>query len=423
MATLALGASDGGTKGNMAVTTAPDLNFDPYDVEITADPYPVLRRLRDEAPLYYNERYDFYALSRYGDVEQALKDKDTFINGKGNMLELIKADVEQPPGTLIFEDPPAHTLHRKLLSRAFTPKRVFALEPQIRAFTAACLDPLVGADGFDFVADLGAQVPMQVIGMLMGIPEADRRTVREHVDGYLRTEPGKPMRFAKGSKWKPGSKLSDIFGEYIDWRAEHPSDDVMTDLLTATFTDEQGVTRTLTRNEALLYINIVAGAGNETTNRLIGWAGKVLGDHPDQRREIAADPTLVDNTIEELLRYETSGPISARYVTKDVELHGQTVPAGSALLLLHHSANRDDRRFADPDHFDIHREIGQHLAFGHGIHFCLGASLARLEGRIVLEEVLKRFPDWEVDSANAQMAPASAVRGWQTLPVHTGSRG
>ena len=206
----------------MALTTAPDLYFDPYDVEITANPYPVLRRLREEAPLYYNERYDFYALSRYDDIERALKDKDTFINGKGNVLELIKADVEQPPGTLIFEDPPAHTLHRKLLSRAFTPKRVSALEQQIRDFTAECLDPLVGADGFDFVADLGAQVPMQVIGMLMGIPAQDRRTVREHVDGYLRTEPGQPMRFSKGSKWRPGSKLSDIFGEYIDWRAEHP---------------------------------------------------------------------------------------------------------------------------------------------------------------------------------------------------------
>jgi cytochrome P450 len=404
----------------MAVTTASDLNFDPYDLEITADPYPVLRRLRDEAPLYYNEQYDFYALSRYDDVERALKDKDTFLNRKGNVLELIKADVEQPPGTLIFEDPPAHTLHRKLLSRAFTPKRVYALEPQIRALTAECLDPLVGAGGFDFVADLGAQVPMQVIGMLMGIPEEDRRTVREHVDGYLRTEPGKPMRFAKGSKWKPGSKLSDLFGEYIDWRAEHPADDVMTDLLTATFEDEHGVTRTLTRDEALLYVNIVAGAGNETTNRLIGWAGKVLGDHPEQRREIAADPTLVDGAIEELLRYETPGPISARYVATDVELHGQTVPAGSVLLLLHHSANHDERRFPDPDRFDIHRANGPHLAFGHGIHFCLGASLARLEGRVVLEEVLTRFPDWELDRANARMAPASVVRGWQALPVHTG---
>ena len=413
---MALSATDW---GSMTVITAPGLSFDPYDVEITANPYPVLRRLRDEAPLYYNEQYDFYALSRYDDVEQALKDKDTLINGKGNVLELIKADVEQPPGTLIFEDPPAHTVHRKLLARAFTPKRVAELEPQIRAFTAECLDPLVGADGFDFIADLGAQVPMQVIGMLMGIPAKDRRAVREHVDGYLRTEPGQPMRFAKGKKWNPGSELSEIFGDYIDWRARHPSDDVMTDLLSAEFEDEHGVTRTLTRDEALLYVNIVAGAGNETTNRLIGWTGKVLGEHPDQRRQLVDDPSLVGAAIEELLRFESPGPITGRYVQRDVELHDHTVPAGSALLLLNHAANRDDRRFVDPDRFDIHRKSGQHIAFGHGIHYCLGAALARLEGRVVLEEVLKRFPDWEVDTANARMAPTSVVRGWQTLPVST----
>ena len=401
----------------MAVATTPDLNFDPYDLAITADPYPVLRRLREEAPLYYNEQYDFYALSRYDDVEGALKDKDTFINGKGNVLELIKADVSQPPGTLIFEDPPAHTIHRKLLSRAFTPKRVAELESQIRAFTAECLDPLVGEPGFDAIADLGAHVPMQVIGMLMGIPQEDRRTVREHVDGYLRTEPGKPMRFSKGSKWSPGSKLSDIYGEYIDWRAEHPSDDVMTELLTAEFEDEHGVTRTLTRDEVLLYVNIVAGAGNETTSRLIGWSIKVLADHPDQRAQIVDDPSLVHNAIEELLRYESPGPITGRYVARDVELYGQTVPAGSAMLLLNHSANRDDRRFTDPERFDIHRQVGAHLAFGHGIHFCLGASLTRLEGRVVLEEVLQRFPEWDVDIADARMAPASVVRGWETLPV------
>jgi cytochrome P450 len=403
----------------MSVTAASEVYYDPYDIAITADPYPALRRLREAAPLYYNKQYDFYALSRYEDIQRALVDKETFISGKGNLLELIKADVEQPSGTLIFEDPPVHTIHRQLLSRAFTPRRVAALEPQIRQLTAECLDPLVGADRFDFVADLGAQMPMQVIGMLMGIPVADRQTVREHVDGYLRTDPGKPMRFSKGSKWSPGSKLSAIFGDYIDWRARHPSDDVMTELLSAEFEDEHGVVRTLTRDEALLYVNIVAGAGNETTNRLIGWAGKVLADHPDQRRALADDPSLASNAIEELLRYESPGPIIGRYVARDVEIHGQTVPAGSAMLLLAHGANRDERRFEHPDRFDIHRKFGQHLAFGHGIHFCLGASLTRLEGRIAVEEVLKRFPAWEVDLPNARMAPASVVRGWEALPVLT----
>ena len=404
----------------MAVTTETAPYYDPYDVDITADPYPTLRRLREEAPLYYNERYDFYALSRYADVEAALGDRETFISGKGNVLELIKADVQQPSGTLIYEDPPAHTVHRKLVARLFSPRRVSALEPQIREFTIECLDRLAGLDRFDFIADIGAQIPMQVIGMLMGVPPEDRRTIREHVDGYLRTEPGKPMKFAKGDTWKPGRKLSAIFGDYIDWRAQHPSDDVMTELLNAEFEDEHGVTRKLTRDEILMYVNIIAGAGNETTNRLIGWSAKLLAEHPDQRRQLVEDPSLIGDAIEEVLRFDSPGPVSGRYVAKDVELHGKTVPAGSAMLLLSHSANRDDRRFPDPDLFDIHRKPTGHLAFGLGGHFCLGASLARLEGRVVLEEVLKRIPEWQVDLAHARMAPASVVRGWESLPVTVG---
>jgi cytochrome P450 len=166
-------------------------------------------------------------------------------------------------------------------------------------------------------------------------------------------------------------------------------------------------------------VSVIAGAGNETTTRLIGWAGKVLGDHPDQRRDLVEDLSLVPNAIEELLRYEPPPPHVGRYVTRDVALHGETVPAGSAMLMLVGAANRDDRRYPDGDTFDIHRSIGQHLAFGYGIHFCLGASLARLEGRIALEEILERFPEWDVDIDNAHLAPTSTVRGWETLPVVT----
>lgn len=403
----------------MTAISTSELYYDPYDIGINADPYPVLRRLRDEAPLYFNERYGFYALSRYEDLERALVDRDTFISGRGNVLELIKANTQQPPGTLIFEDPPMHTSHRALLSRVFTPKRMAALEPQIRDFTARCLDPLVGGGGFDFVADLGAQVPMRVIGMLLGIPDEDQQTIRDHVDSGLRTEPGKPMRFSEGAKWSPGSRLTEIFADYVDWRERNPSDDVMTALLTAEFEDERGVTRRLTRDEILLYINVVAGAGNETTNRLIGWAGKVLAEHPDQRHELVKDRSLVNGAIEELLRFESPGPIIARYVARDVELHGQAVPEGSAILLLVGAANRDERRFPDGDRFDIHRPPGPRLAFGYGIHYCLGAALARLEGQIVVEEVLKRFPTWDVDLDNARMASTSTVRGWESLPVFT----
>jgi cytochrome P450 len=397
----------------MTTTSANDVYFDPYDVGINTDPYPVFRRLREESPLYYNEAHDFYALSRFEDVERGLLDAATYISGRGAILELIKAGIEMPPGILIFEDPPTHTIHRRLLSRAFTARRVNELEGKIREFCARSLDPLVGAGGFDLIAELGAQMPMRTIGLLLGIPEGDQEAIRDHVDSTLRTKAGEPMQVT--SNFVTG----EMFEEYIDWRAQHPSDDIMTELLQAEFEDETGTVRRLTRDELLTYISVITGAGNETTGRLIGWTGKVLADHPDQRRELVKDRSLIPGAIEELLRFETPAPHAARYVTQDVEIHGQTVPEGSILMLLPASANHDDRRFPNGDAFDIHRDEGKPLTFGYGIHLCLGAALARLEGRVALEEVLKRFPTWEVDTDRARLAPTSTVRGWETLPVFT----
>jgi len=398
------------------MTTTTDLYYDPYDRDIDADPYPVYRRLRADAPLYYNEQHDFYAVSRFDDVQRGLVDRDTFSSSRGAVLEFIKADIEFPPGIVIFEDPPQHTVHRGLLSRVFTPRRMHALEPKVREFCARALDPLVGAGGFDFVADLGAQMPMRTIGMLLGIPEADQEAARDRADASLRTDPGKPMEVAADNIGQ-----SEFFADYIDWRATHPSDDLMTDLLQAQFEDETGTTRRLTRDEVLMYVSVLSGAGNETTNRLIGWMGKVLAEHPDQRRELVEDRSLVPNTIEELLRFEPPTPHVARFVTRDVDLHGETVPAGSAMICLSGSANRDDHKYTDADRFDVHRESGQHLTFGYGIHYCLGAALARLEGRVALDEVLTRFPEWDVDWTGAERAPTSTVRGWERLPVFTAS--
>ncbi len=396
----------------MTATETSDLTYDPYDVEIDRDPYPTFARLRDEAPLYYNEQYDFYALSRYDDVERGLVDRDTYISGRGGILEIIKAGIQMPPGILIFEDPPTHTIHRALLSRMFTPRQVTSLEPKIREFCALSLDPLVGSSGFDLIAEFGAQMPMRVISMLLGIPESDQEAVRDHTDRNLRTKPGEPQ------KVKEDFIDGTMFAEYLDWRAEHPSDDIMTQLMNAEFEDETGTRRTLRREEILTYLTVVAGAGNETTTRLIGWTGKVLADHPDQRRELVDDPSLIPNAIEELLRFETPAPHTGRYVAKPVECHGTTVPEGSAMLMLNGAANHDDRRFPDPERFDIHRDLGGHLTFGFGAHFCLGAALARLEGRVALEELLKRFPEWDVDwSQEPRLAPTSTVRGWETLPL------
>ena len=394
------------------MTTTTDLHYDPYDRAIDADPYPVYRRLRHEAPLYYNEQHDFFAVSRFDDVQRGLVERETFSSARGAVLEFIKADIEFPPGVLIFEDPPQHTTHRGLLSRVFTPRRMNALEPKVREFCARALDPLVGAGGFDFVADLGAQIPMRTIGMLLGVPETDQEVARDNADASLRTEPGGQMNVDPDNIGQ-----SEFFADYIDWRVDHPSDDLMTDLLQAEFEDETGTTRRLTRDEVLMYVSVLSSAGNETTNRLLGWMGKVLAEHPDQRRELVEDRSLVPHAIEELLRFESPTPHVARYVTTDVEIHGATVPAGSAMLCLSGSANRDDERYPEADRFDIHREVGQHLTFGYGIHYCLGAALARLEGRVALDEVLSRFSEWDVDWDNARRAPTSTVRGWDSLPV------
>jgi cytochrome P450 len=357
------------------VTTASrsDLRYDPYDFEVDRDPYPVWRRLRDERPLYYNEEYDFHALSRFDDVERCFLDWRTYISGKGSVLEAIKSGIEMPPGNILFEDPPAHDLHRGLLSRVLTPRRMLAIEPQVRAFCCTALDPLVAAGRFDFIKDLGAQMPMKTIGMLLGIPTADQEELRVDIDARMKlseadaVDPVGVATFAADD----GSR----FGAYIDWRAEHPSDDLMTDLLNAEFEDQDGIRRRLTRDEVLNYV----------------WLNCSGTRHRHQ--------------------------VQARYVTRTVEHHGETVPEGSALLLINGSANRDDRQFPDADRFDIHRSIDHHLAFGFGTHYCLGSHLARLEGRIALEEVLRRFPVWEVDWAGAVPAHTSTVRGWEALPV------
>jgi cytochrome P450 len=391
-----------------------DVYYDPYDVALNADPYPMFARIRETAPLYYNPTHDFYALSRYVDVDAALVDHETFSSARGAVLEIIQSGMEIPPGTLIFEDPPIHNIHRKLLSRIFTPRKVSALEPKIREFTSRCLDPLIGTGRFDFVRDLGALMPMRVIGMLLGIPEADQQYVAEHGDSTIRTERGGKMTENPNGVIATG----EVFASYIDWRAEHPSDDIMTELLTAEFADETGTRRRLRRDELLLYLQVIATAGSETTTRLLGWAGKVLADHPDQRRELVANRTLLSAAIEELLRFEPPAPHISRYVTRDLMYYGQKVPAGSAMMLLVGAANRDPRRFGtDSESFNIHRPPRQHVSFGVGTHFCLGNALARLEGRIALDEIFDRFPEWEVDLTDAELSPTTTVRGWESMPA------
>jgi cytochrome P450 len=392
-----------------------DVYYDPFDFDIDDDPYPIWKRLRDEVPLYHNEKYGFYALSRYDDVSRELPNWATFRSGRGTTMDIIMSGIEVPPGVILFEDPPLHDLHRRLLSRVFTPRRMAAIEPLTRQFCAGALDPLVGTGRFDFIEDLGAMVPMRTIGYLLGIPEEGQEVIRDRGGRALSLKDGT----FKAVSQDLFERSYQMFSDYIDWRTEHPSDDLMTQLLNAEIEDN-GAPRRLTRTEVLLYTSMIAGAGNETTTRLIGFSGQLLAEHPDQRRQIVDNPALIPMAIEEILRYEAPSPVQARHVAHDVECHGMTVPQGSVMLLLNGSANRDERRFPDGERFDIQRDDGGHLSFGQGLHFCLGSALARMQVRVALEEVVKRWPDWEVDYANASKAHTSSVRGWAKLPVATG---
>ena len=389
-----------------------DLYYDPFDFEIDDDPYPVWRRLREEAPLYYNDRHDFYALSRYDDVARELPNWQTYRSGRGTTMDVIKSGLEVPPGVILFEDPPLHDQHRRLLSKVFTPRRMAAIEPLTRQFCLRALDPLVEEDGFDVIADLGALIPMRTIGYLLGIPEQGQQLIRDTTNHAIDLKEGEYV-VAEGAF----EQSYQLFADYIDWRADHPSDDLMTQLLNAEIEDDRGL-RKLTRTEVLTYTSMVAGAGNETTTRLIGFACQLLADHPDQRRELVADPELIPGCIEEVLRYEAPSPVQARYVAHDTECLGESIAEGSIMLLLNGSANRDEAHFPDGERFDI-RRTGSHLSFGQGLHFCLGSSLARMQARVALEEILKRWPEWDVDYAGAARAHTASVRGWAKLPITT----
>jgi cytochrome P450 len=393
---------------------ATDLYWDPFDTTIDANPYGVWRRLRDEAPVYRNDRFDFWALSRFADVEAASKDAKTFSSSHGTVLELM-GDRPLGGGQMIFMDPPEHSSLRSLVSRAFTPRRVSALEDRIRDLAGALLDARVGTGSFDYVQDFAAILPSMVISTLLGVPDEDRAHVHETIDTLFHIEPGVGM--INDVSFTARIELFEYLTEQLARREAHPLDDMLTDLVTAEITDADGTVRRLTSEEAVEFAILLVGAGTETVARLLGFAAVVLDEHPEQRAELVASPELIPNAVEELLRYEAPSPVQGRWTTAPVELHGTVIPPHAKVLLLTGSAGRDDRKYPEGDSFDIHRTFDHHLSFGYGVHFCLGAALARMEGRIGLEETFKRFPTWQVDQANAHRLHTSTVRGWTNVPI------
>ncbi|MCK9901602.1 cytochrome P450 [Frankia sp. Cpl3] len=393
------------------MNTATEIYYDPYDFEIDKNPYPLWKRMREEAPLYYNDRYDFYAVSRYADVEEASVNWQSYTSSKGILLEMVKAGIQTPPGVFIAEDPPEHDMHRLILSRAVTPRRVLVLEQRIRELCAEYLDPLVGSGGFDLVQDFAGHLPMRVIGALVGIPDEYLLNLRDTVEESARLKEEKPQ---------DGNRLvtmGDPYAPFLEFRRKNPADDFLTTLIEARFKDVfTNEERGLTDTEILNYVGMLYAAGVETTTRLIGWLAKVLADNPDQRAQVVADRSLIPNTVEETLRYEVPSPIQVRVTTKPVELHGQVVEEGKIVALLTGSANRDERVFPNPDDFDIHRKIDAHLTFGKGVHYCFGAALARIEGRIALEEFLNRFQAWDL-APGAELIHTATIRGYHKLPI------
>jgi len=401
---------DGRAVDSARVDQMTALRFSPYAYAFHEDPYPVYTRLRQEAPVYHNPDLGFWALSRHADVLAALKDTKRFSNTHGVAIDPAARGPAARAGMFFLAtDPPEHTALRGLVSRTFTPRRVAALEPRIREIAIQHLDAVVGAGGFDAIGDLAGKLPMDVISEMLGVPEADRAALRAWADALVHREEGvcdlPPQTF------EAFFKIRGYFTDHLAALRHRPGNDLLSALLAL-----DGGTA-LRQDDLLALCNLMIVAGNETTTKLIGNALYWLWRNPDQRCLVATDGGLIPLWVEETLRYDNSTQMLMRLTLEDVVVRGTIIPAGSYVLLLIGSANRDPEVFARSDTYDIRRDTSAMLSFGMGAHFCLGASLARLEARVVFEEWWKRFPNYEVEPEGLVRVHSVNVRGFAKLPV------
>lgn len=387
------------------------MEYDPTSWEIQENPYPVYRWLRDEAPVYHNEALNFWALSRFQDVWDATVDWESFTSTRGPTLE----KVDSPLPLMISMDPPQHTRVRALVAKAFTPRRVAAMEPIVREITRERLAGLEPGMQIDLFEQLASSMPMDVISSMLGVPAEHRDRVRHLTNEMMHREPGELD--VSDRHRQIGAELFATFNDLIDARRKRPQQDLISALIEAELEGEDGEPTKLTQLEILGFCMLLGNAGHETTARLICNSAVTLARHPDQRRELVSDPSLLPDAVEELLRYDPPSQVQGRWSTRPVELHGITIPEDVRVLLLTGAAERDPREFDEPDRFDIRRRIKRHLSFGFGQHLCLGKSLARQECRVAFEELLARFPDYEIDEANLVWSHNNNVRGYAKVPM------
>lgn len=395
----------------MAPTTN-ELTYSPFSKAIFDDPYPVYRRLRDEAPVYRDPQDRWWVLSRFDDVAGALRDWPTFSSKQGPAPE--NADNDGRKYSIISMDPPRHDRIRGVLKGFFTPKAVAAMEDALRAVVAHHLDKLRPGSTVDAMEAFAFSIPTDVIGDLLGVPQADREQLRVWWEAFLTRHEGEVAMPAGAIE--ANRKISAYIGDLIEHRRQHRGDDLISIVLDASFDDpDVGGERSLTPHEVLMFANLLSAAGSETTQKLISNGLVALHDHPDQWHRIVNDPSLIPAAVNEALRYDTPSHWVARTLTRPVERHGVTMAAGDWVLLLLGSANRDERRYPDPDRFIIDRPRGTDVYFGWGIHICLGQWLARREAQLVFEYIAKSFPDYSVGARERVLT--ATVRGYTSVEM------
>ncbi len=393
-------------------TTSDAVTYNPYAYEIHEDPYPTYARLREEAPLYHNEEMGFWALSRHADVIEGFRDLDRLSNSHGVSLDPA-ASGPHAHRTMSFlaMDPPMHGRMRGLVSRGFTPRRVAELEPRIREIARQYIAELREQERFDFIGDFAGRLPMDVISELMGVPVADRQELRRLSDLLVHREEG--VNDVPPEGMAAALELVVYYADMLAQRKARPTEDLTSALLAAEVDGDR-----LTDDEITGFLFLMVVAGNETTTKLLGNAWYWAWRNPEQQVKPFADPSRIPMWVEETLRYDTSSQMLARIATQDIELYDRVIPAGDRVVLLAGSANRDPRVFADPDRYDLDRAepLPQLASFGFGRHFCLGASLARLEARVALEELVAAVQSYDVDPAGITRVHSVNVRGFATLP-------